>query len=258
MIEKIRQFLSAGQELLFSRLGVSFVVFTLVYITLASFLPMIFLVEVANALVFAFALILAVIYIPDAIYVARNDKGEGGQYFLVGLSLVVIGLLEARAFASLWRWMGNPESWLNSPFNTFFLFLLAWGLITLVAAPGMKSGSVPIKNWRIIGLAIAFAIFVFGVTIGLVFSGKVKQISLPNEVAENYFVACPPERPIKGNKTNRGNIYHMPGSPDYDRTNPERCFSSEEEARANGFRLPRTWNPQNKQSLNDSLTFAEK
>jgi hypothetical protein len=53
---------------------------------------------------------------------------------------------------------------------------------------------------------------------------------------------CPPDHPIKGNIPDRGerkgeHIYHLPGNAIYDRTNPERCFVSPEEAEAAGYRL---------------------
>lgn len=256
MIAKIKNFLQATHELLFSRIGMTFVIFTLIYVAAIAIFPMIVIVEIANAFVFAFAIILGFMYIPDAVYVARNDKGEGGQYFLVGFSLVIVWLLESRAFAAAWRWMGNPETWLNHPFNTFFLFLLAWGLFTLAAAPGMKGGEVPIKNWRVIGLAIAVAIFVFGVTIGLVFSGSIKESRLPERFA-SIESECGLDRPIKGNITSRDRIYHVPGSSDYHKTYPEKCFASEDEAKAHGFRPPKNTNL-DRRTLNNNLTFARK
>lgn len=42
---------------------------------------------------------------------------------------------------------------------------------------------------------------------------------------------------IKGNINRRGNkIYHMPGSPSYEETNPEQWFCTEQQARDAGFR----------------------
>lgn len=45
---------------------------------------------------------------------------------------------------------------------------------------------------------------------------------------------CPERYPIKGNASSR--IYHRPGEPSYEATNPEICFASEEEATALGYR----------------------
>lgn len=48
---------------------------------------------------------------------------------------------------------------------------------------------------------------------------------------------CPPAQPIKGNLPSR--IYHRPGDPSYEDTRPERCFATERDAAAAGFRPPR-------------------
>ncbi|MDI3270517.1 MAG: thermonuclease family protein [Bacillota bacterium] len=49
--------------------------------------------------------------------------------------------------------------------------------------------------------------------------------------------ACPPGYPIKGNiNAKKEKIYHVPGGAYYDRTKPKVCFSTEEEARREGFR----------------------
>ncbi len=50
---------------------------------------------------------------------------------------------------------------------------------------------------------------------------------------------CPENHPIKGNirKTTRERIYHLPGGQFYDATNAERCFATEADAQAEGYRL---------------------
>jgi hypothetical protein len=44
---------------------------------------------------------------------------------------------------------------------------------------------------------------------------------------------CPPNAPIKGNQSD---IYHVPGGAYYDETDPEKCFATEADARAAGYR----------------------
>lgn len=56
---------------------------------------------------------------------------------------------------------------------------------------------------------------------------------------------CPPDRPVKGNVSEAGRVYHVPWSPHYDRTRidaarGERCFGTEAEALAAGWRAPRS------------------
>ena len=51
---------------------------------------------------------------------------------------------------------------------------------------------------------------------------------------------CPASHPIKGNRGNMGAmIYHVPGGRNYERTKPEACFATIEEAEAAGYRAPR-------------------
>ncbi len=53
-------------------------------------------------------------------------------------------------------------------------------------------------------------------------------------VAPNDDGTCPVTHPIKANE-NSG-IFHVPGGQFYDRTGPERCYSSAEAAAADGYR----------------------
>lgn len=48
--------------------------------------------------------------------------------------------------------------------------------------------------------------------------------------------ACPAGHPIKGNRSSKELIYHVPGGRFYDRTGPEDCFATEDDARAAGYR----------------------
>lgn len=51
---------------------------------------------------------------------------------------------------------------------------------------------------------------------------------------------CPATHPIKGNRGSMGAlIYHNRDSASYDRTNPEVCFATEQDAEAAGYRAPR-------------------
>jgi cytoskeletal protein RodZ len=51
---------------------------------------------------------------------------------------------------------------------------------------------------------------------------------------------CPSEAPVKGKITrNRGNIYHVAKSTNYDQTKPDICFKDEATAEKAGFRAPK-------------------
>jgi hypothetical protein len=50
--------------------------------------------------------------------------------------------------------------------------------------------------------------------------------------------SCPASHPIKGYVTTEGGrrVYFVPAHPYYDEASPERCYASEDEARADGSR----------------------
>ena len=51
---------------------------------------------------------------------------------------------------------------------------------------------------------------------------------------------CPSQAPVKGKITrNRGNIYHLAKSRNYDQTRPDICFKDEATAEKAGFRAPK-------------------
>lgn len=83
-------------------------------------------------------------------------------------------------------------------------------------------------SWfRIIGL-LAFAML-------LTISGANSQDRLGVPPQDAW--SCPPSHPIKGNLTTYSDepcIYHMPGARYDQRTKPERCYATEEEARKDG------------------------
>ena len=49
--------------------------------------------------------------------------------------------------------------------------------------------------------------------------------------------ACPPGYPIKANSSSK--IFHVPGGIFYDRTVPDRCYATEADASADGYRKAR-------------------
>ena len=49
--------------------------------------------------------------------------------------------------------------------------------------------------------------------------------------------ACPAGPPVKA--TVQSGIFHAPGSPHYDRTQPDRCYRDAAAAEADGLRAPR-------------------
>ena len=58
--------------------------------------------------------------------------------------------------------------------------------------------------------------------------------AVPTWVLSNDDGSAPDTHPIKAKETS--GIYHLPGGRFYDRTNPDRCYATPEDAQADGYR----------------------
>ncbi|MBD2775126.1 hypothetical protein [Iningainema tapete] len=70
------------------------------------------------------------------------------------------------------------------------------------------------------------------------------NVSLPTEaqklgVKPQGETTCPSNAPVKGKVTKkRGNIYHAPKTPDFDKVKPDICFKDTATAQKAGFKAP--------------------
>lgn len=87
------------------------------------------------------------------------------------------------------------------------------------------------RRWLIGGIAVAV---VAAATTGALYVGRER---LPG-VAPASRTECPTDAPIKGNRSANAStkIYHLPGGAFYNKTTPVRCFASEDDAVAAGYR----------------------
>jgi len=94
---------------------------------------------------------------------------------------------------------------------------------------GATAGAVRRPNRKLILAAIAALLITAGaITTTLVVLGETEPVDR---------FPCPEDLPIKGNlRTSGERIYHVPSGQYYGVTNPHECFSTEEQARAAGYR----------------------
>lgn len=88
---------------------------------------------------------------------------------------------------------------------------------------------------------VVLVLSIFGIPIAFP-SNQVPNNSSPKRqgVPSSSTKNCPASHPIKGNFTTYSRercIYHVPGQRFYQKTNPERCFATEEEAMLDGCRV---------------------
>lgn len=85
-----------------------------------------------------------------------------------------------------------------------------------------------------LGWVIGIAVF-FGICFAVsYFNSGDGEVRISPDTPQTSRMDCPDDQPIKGNA--QSGIYHMRYGQYYDKTSPERCFATEEEAREAGYR----------------------
>jgi len=171
-------------------------------------------------------------WLPDTYRVFKSGKVEGAELAVVGVTILALGSCYTGGFSLLWALLGQPHNWLNTPYSGFGRFMMAIGFGLLALSPdATKEGITPPRWYLVLAViaGVAAAAFVLGSK-----WGERQEATSMDRIAERP--RCTAALPVKGNVSNRGRVYHVPGGAFYDWTLPERCFANEASARAEGFR----------------------
>lgn len=185
----------------------------------------------ASAALLVFGLVALSRYGPEAwrVVVQRrrltNDDGGGSHLAAYGVALLSAGAVYQGLFGVLWTWFDQPDSWIATPISGFGRFMMAAGFCLLFFSPDMEQHRLrlPGRAWLIFAAVIALVLaFALGMKIG----GSDDRSAM-------MVRTCPAMMTVKGSKSG---LYHVPGEPYYDRTNPVACFLSPRIATAFNFR----------------------
>jgi hypothetical protein len=164
----------------------------------------------------------------------EQQEVEGDLLSLVGIATLALGAVWSGVFVGAWLAFGSPDHWLATPYSAFGRGLSIAGFFLLHRGASVQREVLRPVNWAIL-LPIVAAL-----GIGLFFAGakwqKSKGPDLHLSLSE-FRPRCPPDRAVLGNVNSRGvRLYHTQASPYRFQVQPEQCFASEGEARANGYR----------------------
>lgn len=151
----------------------------------------------------------------------ERDGGYGGYLAIYGIFLVFMGSFYGAIYSSVWIYMQQPQDWIGSSYAQFGRFMTVCGFVCMASSPDItREGFVlPDRLWAI--ALILLALFSAGFYLGT--QTETKRVTSPS---------CP-EGWVMG--TSR-KTYHTEDSPYIKLVNPRVCFSSEEDARKNGYR----------------------
>lgn len=219
------------------RIKKSFVAWSLLA-TLTSFpifyflLPYERFLDLALAVSFGVCLSATFRYGKDAIYSFKEGR-SGGEFLIVAVFVIVSVLLGQRAWGIVLRIMDRPDWLVNSPVTIFVPWMLAWAISLALVAPDIDIEHPEARSsiWKSVTLFIAGALVGYIIASSFTYaneqsqkwSGSVNVASLP---------MCGSGQIIgTGHRT-----YHMPDSRYRMIVVPRKCFNSEDEAKAAGFR----------------------
>lgn len=161
----------------------------------------------------------------------RSGEGDGAHLGVLGVFSIALSFIWSGVFTLTWNLMGQPDTWLGTPPSNFSRLLLIAGCVSLYFAPSVTKQrvSIPSVAWLVIALATAASA---GLAVGLfVGQNDVGGLFRPSHA---NFSTCPWDKPYWVASSSQ--TYHGPDSPYRMLMAPRRCFGTEEEAVAAGFK----------------------
>lgn len=141
-------------------LGLIFVVFSI----LTYFVSIEFIFDLVNGLAISVFAGVVVVYIPGLIEALRTSWGEKrtGHIAVTGIVLLSLGVIYRISYLTIWRWLGNPPGWIESPWLAAGVLPFLMGGVLMMLSANAIDGYIPRRVWIGAGLAVSV-----GVMIGL-------------------------------------------------------------------------------------------
>lgn len=138
------------------------------YWILVLFIPVRHLRDVFNALAFGGALMITVTWSKSTLKSIKEEAGDGTWQLLVAITLGWFIVVMQRLYSMIFNWYGQPESWLNSPLSGFWPYSYMVCAFLFLAAPGISSTQVVLRQQTLKYLTFAAIIgsFVAGMVLG--------------------------------------------------------------------------------------------
>lgn len=217
------------------RIKKSFVAWSLLA-TLVSFpvfyllLPYERFLDLALAIAFGVCLSATIRYGRDAIVSLRSGR-TGAEFLIVAVFAIVSVLLGQRIWGIVLRVLDRPDWLVNSPVTIFVPWMLSWAISLALIAPDVDLEPDDARSgiWRSAALFIGGALA--GFVIASSFGARSEQSAL-RSVRMASLPSCASGQIVgTGNKT-----YHTAESRYRYLVVPRKCFNSEDEAKALGYR----------------------
>ncbi|PWE56742.1 hypothetical protein DEM27_10285 [Metarhizobium album] len=162
-----------------------------------------------------------------------DDFGSYSHLGVYGIMLLALGSCYVGLYGFLWVVLGQPDSWLGTATSGFGRAMMTAGFAMMTFSPIATRRVERMPN--LVWLVICGSLALF-----LAFLAGTRMPTLPEDDSArfyrlhgNYRPPCPEDRPIW---VGQGRAYHTPDSPYRDQVIPTRCYRTEKEAQAAGYR----------------------
>lgn len=217
-------------------LGGSLVSFTALFYSL----PYERFLDLALAVAFGVSFAGTVKYGRDAFRALRSGR-SGAEFLIVAVFAMFSIILSQRVWVIVLRILDRPDWLVDSPIVVLIPWLLAWAMSLALIAPDIDLEPEDAKTniWKSISLFIggALAGFVIASSFSTKDAVEVSRLSAWPHLAHRP--TCPKES-VWVSSTG---VYHTASSPYRTSIYPRHCFSTVDEAEANGYRPPKGLKP---------------
>lgn len=124
-------------------------------------------IEIGNAMLVSAAMGIATAYAPVAWQSVKLEKIPGENILSIGIFLGGVAIAYRTGASIVWREVGSPVSWLNSPVWGFHLAVSLCSAVAHMIAPNVIGGAIPKREWIRMGFWVSAATMIVATTLAL-------------------------------------------------------------------------------------------
>lgn len=147
---------SALKAIVMSKMVWVFAALHVAYLLVAFLMPRQDVITLMNGLLFCVAAAVCVTFTRDTVRIIMLGDIDREDYLLLGIVVSWASDVCIRAWVSVMRFLGRPETIVDHPMLGLFILWSIIGGSLHLTAPNAFRGKVPTKNWVKLGITVLF------------------------------------------------------------------------------------------------------
>lgn len=143
-----------------ARFFLLFVAPNIIFAIVVLALPAAALAALLNGVLVALSAGVCVAYFPviHDVLTDRRRPIDRADFLALGIFCSWFAISMRAGWSLLWRYNGQPHSWIDQPFIAYFIYLSVCGAAFHLLAPGVIASRVPSREWVHIGILSALGV----------------------------------------------------------------------------------------------------